>query len=63
VKPHYEIIDIRELQPGQSLRGAGRGAMAFSSIRGGWNGIATGYLLVRWKSTICVQDKYEGMVE
>jgi hypothetical protein len=46
VRPHHEITDIPELQPGQLLRGAGRGATAFYGIRGGWSGIATGYLLV-----------------
>jgi hypothetical protein len=46
VRPHHEIIDIPELQPGQPLRGAGRGATAFYGVRGGWSGIATGYLLV-----------------
>jgi hypothetical protein len=46
VRPHHEITDIRELQPGQPLRGAGRGATVFYGVRGGWSGIATGYLLV-----------------
>jgi hypothetical protein len=46
VKPHHEITDIRELQPGQLLRVVGRGATAFYGVRGGWSGIATGYLLV-----------------
>jgi hypothetical protein len=47
IKPHHEITNIRELQPGQLLRGAGRGATAFYGVRGGWSGIATGYLLVK----------------
>ncbi len=46
VRPHHEITNIRELQPGQPLQGAGRGATAFYGVRGGWSGIATGYLLV-----------------
>ncbi len=46
MRPHHEITDIRELQPGQPLRGAGRSATAVYSVRGGWSGIAMGYLLV-----------------
>jgi hypothetical protein len=52
VRPHHEIIDIHELQLGQPLRGAGRGAMAFYGVWGGWSGIATSYLLV--KATVVV---------
>jgi hypothetical protein len=51
VRPHHEITRIRELQPGQPLRGAARGATAFYGIRGG---IATGYLLV-----CMIKDKLE----
>ncbi len=39
VRPHHEITDIRELQPGQMLRGAGRSATTFCGVRGGWSGI------------------------
>jgi hypothetical protein len=55
VRPHHEITNIPELQPGQPLRGAGRGATAFYGVRGGWSGIATGYLLVLYiKATVFV---------
>jgi hypothetical protein len=57
MKPHHEITYIRELQPGQPLRGAGRGATTFYGVRGGWSDIATGYLLVYIKAnvvSICV---------
>jgi hypothetical protein len=50
MRPHHEITDIPELQPGQPLQGAGRGATAFYGVRGGWSGIATGYLLVILKN-------------
>jgi hypothetical protein len=52
VRPYHEITDIRELQPGQPLRGVGRGATAFYGVQGGWSGIATGYLLICLVSNI-----------
>jgi hypothetical protein len=40
MRPHHEITDIRELQLGQLLWGASRGATTFYGIQGGWSGIA-----------------------
>ncbi len=57
MRPHHEITNIRELQPGQPLWGDERGAMAFYGVRGGWSSIATGYLLVRIiASIVCSFD-------
>jgi hypothetical protein len=51
VRPHHEITNIRELQPGQPLRGVERGATTFYGVPSGWSGIATGYLLVGLNNT------------
>ncbi len=54
MRPHHEITDICKLQPRQPLRGVEQGAIAFYGVRGGWSGIATGYLLVKADVTVQV---------